>query len=221
MPYKDKEEQREAVKFAVRRYREKLKQEAEATHQKFEENISLTPENLNYGMEPTKEKALTWDEYQRENLVATKDDWVKYKLKFFYDHQGKAEQEKEEKRKRNEERSRFNTSNHDCVLWRRMYSKGQKSDFLYNHIDQCKDCMAWYARQKNTSTLDLNDTKDKQHFEELDGYASAFKPQTPYPEDFVYGHGGVFPMTRICPICGSSNLRPNGSCLNCSPQADD
>ncbi|MCJ7633162.1 hypothetical protein MUP77_12320 [Candidatus Bathyarchaeota archaeon] len=216
MPYSDEEEQRTAVREAMKRLRARRKLEAEATNQKFEETIPETPENLNYGMEPTRDKPLTWDEYLTENPKADKTEWIHYKMKFSLEHKWKSEIEQENKRKARDEQSKYGTREHDCILWRRMYSKGQKSDFLYNHIDSCRDCMKWYATQKQRGSLDMNDVgKKSDSFPELDGYAEVFKPERPFPEDFI-GHpsGATFPMNKCCSNCGSP-LDKDGKCTFC------
>ena len=217
MPYKDEQTQREADKFYHKRLRAKRKLEAEARNEKFIEEIPETAENLNYGMKATPEKPMTWEEFLEENPKADKTEWIQYKIKFSYEHKWKMEKETEDKRKAREEREHFQTREHPCILWRRMYEKGQKCDFYYNHIDSCHDCMKWYAKQKDRSALDLNETKGKNdHFPELDGYASMFAEPKPYPEDYIYSPFGTFPMNKMCPNC-LSNLRPDGTCPNCQP----
>ena len=216
-PYKDEQTQREADKFYHKRLRERRKQEALARNEKFIEEIPETPENLNYGMKDNPEKPLSWEQFLEENPKADKTEWIQYKLKFSSEHKWKAEKEIEDKRKARDEQTKYGTREHPCILWRRMYEQGKKSDFYYNHIDSCYDCMKWYAKQKDRSALDLNATGKSPHYEELDGYASVFSSPKPDPENFAYGHSGVFPMTKICSICGSQ-LNEKGKCLNCQPE---
>lgn len=215
MPYKDKEAQREANKSAAKRYRIKKKMEAEATGRKFEETIPETPENLNFGMEPTREKPLSWDEYLAENPKADKTEWVQYKIKFYYEHKWRNEQERENRKKAIAEREKYGTNQHDCILWRRQFTKGQRSDFFYNHNSSCMPCSRWYEKQKDTSSLDLNATgKKSEGFEELDGYAEAFKEPEPFPEDFLHTPMGTFVLNRCCGTCGMP-LKANGKCPVC------
>ena len=218
-PYKDEQTQREADKFYHKRLRAKRKLEAEARNEKFIEEIPETAENLNYGMKANPEKPLTWDEYSAENPKADKTEWIQYKLEFSSEHKWQAEKEIEDKRRARDEQSKYGTREHDCILWRRFYEQGKKSDFQLNHngINICLSCSAWVVKQKNRSALDLNDTKEKGHFEELDGYASVFSSPKPDPENFAYGHGGVFPMTKICSICGSQ-LNEKGKCPVCDSE---
>jgi len=175
------------------------------------------PSNINEGMKLTREEPMTWDEYQKENLVSSKTDWIKYKLEFFQKHKYKDQIERAKNERSSEESLKYGTHQHDCILCRRAIEAGRRGPFIYNHLDNCKPCCAWYARQKDRSSLDLNDTKGKsQSFEELKGYEEAFREPKPYPEDYVYSNDGVFPMTKICSICGTPTT-PKGNCPVCDP----
>jgi len=218
MPYKDEQMQREANRDAMARLRARRKAEAEATNRKFEETIPETPENLNYGMKPNPEKPLTKEEFFEENPKANDTAYIQYKIKWSYTHKWQGEKAIEDKRKALNEREHFQTLNHDCILWRRMYEQGKKSDYRYNHLNSCLSCSAWYARQKNRSALDLNDMKSRtDSFKELDDYAQLFTEPKGSPEDFIYHPSGVkFPLNVMCPNC-LTNLRANGTCPNCQP----
>lgn len=219
MPFKDLEEKRIAAREAMARLRARRKAEAEVTNRKFEETIPDTPENLNYGMQPTREKPQTKEEFLAENPEATDKTWIDYKIKWSYTHKWKAEKEILDRRKALNERERYQTLNHECVLWRRFHEQGKNNVFQLNHngINICESCSAWYAKQKDRSALDLNNMKGKQHFEELDGYAQMFAESKPFPEDYIYHSSGAkFPMTKICNICGSC-LNEKGKCPVCDP----
>lgn len=125
-----------------------------------------------------------------------------------------AQMEEDRKRKNKELSIKYGTTEPDCLTWRDQYIKGQKSEFRYNHLQNCESCNRWYALHKN-DPLDLNkgmeDVKD-----ELKGYEEAFKTPKPDSEDYIYTPMGKYPMNRMCPIC-LSNLRPDGTCPVCEP----
>jgi hypothetical protein len=214
MPYKDEETQKEAVKFYMKRLRAKRKAEALARGEKFTEEIADKVENINYGMKPTRESPMSYEEFLAENPTLTKREFIRYKIKFASEHKWRAEKETEDKRRSFVERENYGTQNHDCILWRRMFEKNQFSDFRYNHIFACLDCQKWYARHK-TDPLDLNGTKGKSdNYEELRGYSEVFKQNNPDPEDTIYTPNGAFPLNKICGFCGA-RLDEDGKCPNC------
>lgn len=123
--------------------------------------------------------------------------------------------EEDKKRKFRELSLKLETSEPDCLKWREQYSKKDKdSAFYVNHINVCRSCGAWVVRHRDA--LDINNAKGRaDEFEELKGYAEAFKPEEPFPEDFAYHPSGArFPMTAICSICGTV-LNKKGKCPFC------
>lgn len=174
MPLKDQEEQRIASREAMKRLRERRKLEAKTTEHKFEEELLLDAENLNYKMEPNPEKPMSFEEFQAENPEATMKEYIAYKIAWSYNHSWKAEKEELDKLKNRSEREKFRTSNHECILWRRQFEQHQRSDFFYNHIQSCYDCMQYYAERKGKGLLDLNDVGNKGDYEELRGYNETF-----------------------------------------------
>lgn len=125
--------------------------------------------------------------------------------------------EQENARKTRELALKFGTDKPDCLEWRNQFSKGQKSDFLYNHIQTCLSCCGWYARNKH-DTLDLNNVGKGEDFPELKGWSEVFGEKKPFAEDFVYRDGVAFPLNSICPIHGCA-LGKNG-CPVCNGEQD-
>lgn len=121
--------------------------------------------------------------------------------------------EEEQQRKTLELQCHFETSESDCLEWRREFESERRSDFFYNHLDACKLCASWMVKQKK-DPLDLNiKGKGKSQYPELDSYAEAFKPSEPFPEDYVHSPYGTFPMTACCSVCGQP-LRNGRSSLS-------
>jgi hypothetical protein len=173
MPIKDIEEQRIASREAMKRLRERRKAEAEATKTKFEETLPLDAENLNYNMEPTKEKPLSLEEYLTQHPEADMNEYIAYKIQWSYSHSWKKEKEEQDKLKNRSEREKFGTNQHECLVFRRQLEKGQRSNEFYNHISVCHLCMSYYAKRKSQDLLDLNNV-GKADYEEMKGYNEVF-----------------------------------------------
>jgi len=116
--------------------------------------------------------------------------------------------EKENARKTRILGLKFGTDKPDCLEFRSEFSKGQMSDFLFNHVEYCRSCASWYARNK-LDALNLNDVKE----ESKDGYTETFSEKKPFPEDFIYSNGGVFPLNSVCAECGTPLIK--GKCPKC------
>lgn len=82
--------------------------------------------------------------------------------------------EQERQRKFRELSAKYGTASPDCITWHEQYSKGQFSDFFFNHLDSCKSCAEYYAQHKDIDKYDLNALGNKSELEELKGYNAEF-----------------------------------------------
>jgi hypothetical protein len=223
-PYKDPEKQKQACREANSRYNQKKKMKRMLIKENEQNKIDTrNAENLNYGMKPNAEKPMEYEEYLVDNPEAKMNDWIAYKFKFSLDHKWQNEIDMAERQRSSNDNLRFGTTEPNCLLWRKLYLAGKKSDFRYNHLESCYSCQLWYARHKTASILDLNGVGTRNdNFAELHGYLEAFQEPKPlFPEDFLYGsHGSIFPMKTCCNNCGSP-LDKNGKCTFCSVEPDN
>lgn len=183
---------------------------------KIKDEVEQLPENqLNViVLEP-----LSFEEFQKLNPESTKTEWIKYKLEFSRE-KWQQEQEQHNRLRAREERAYFGTINHDCVLWRKQYLSGRRSDFFYNHVQACLDCSKWYAARKDTDKYDINGVgHGSDNYEELrvfgKEYEKTFRSGESFPEDFIYRpDGSIHYLNHICQNCGTT-LKANGKCPVC------
>jgi hypothetical protein len=64
---------------------------------------------------------------------------------------------------------KYGTSNRDCLRFRKLHEAQDRTEFWFQHIEECRECQKWVKDYK----FNVNDTRG--NFEELRGYAEVFQ----------------------------------------------
>lgn len=177
-------------------------------------NIAET-HNINEGMKWTKEKPMSQEEFFKQFPDQDIKGYIHYRQEVLAKNI-EIEREEFQQKRQHDLTLEFGTTNRDCIRWRQMFLKGQKSDFYLNHngINVCQSCSLWYARNHQRGKNDINNIGRKaDSFEELKAWEEMGESRG-FSEDYCKGNL----MTQICPVHGVP-LGKNG-CPICNGEPD-